>query len=177
MEAFLLGDQGPDVFYEVQDSVVDVLQDKYYPLFISSENYSKMIAAMEEAALNNNDNNECNLNDLISVIFLTSVQILDEQDSPSLDSGIGSSLSSTGVEPPNCSRRKLMQLEEKLITKRQVCHCFFLCSVVTFKATSFNTGFASFENVSEARIQSSSCSGARGRPARRRAPTARSAFD
>lgn len=67
MEAFLLGDQGPDVFYEVQDSVVDVLQDKYYPLFISSENYSKMIAAMEEAALNNNDNNECNLNDLLSV--------------------------------------------------------------------------------------------------------------
>jgi len=58
MEAFLLGDQGPEVFYEVQDAVVDVLQEKYYPLFVASDNYAKMIAAMEEAALNDHDNND-----------------------------------------------------------------------------------------------------------------------
>ncbi|CAB3359141.1 Hypothetical predicted protein [Cloeon dipterum] len=98
MEAFLLGDQGPEVFYEVQDDVVGVLQEKYYPLFIASENYIKMITAMDEAALIEHENVE---------EFSSPV----ETDSSKGSKNVG--------EPPNCTRRKLLQLEEKLVTKKQ----------------------------------------------------------
>lgn len=48
MESFLIGDKGPDVFYEVQENVVQTIQDKYYASFIVSEQYKKM----QEALLN-----------------------------------------------------------------------------------------------------------------------------
>lgn len=46
MESFLLGDKGPDVFYEVQEDVVKVLEEKYYPSFLVSEQYKKMQQAL-----------------------------------------------------------------------------------------------------------------------------------
>ena len=46
MESFLLGDKGPDVFYEVQEDVVKVLEEKYYPSFLVSEQYKKMQEAL-----------------------------------------------------------------------------------------------------------------------------------
>jgi sorting nexin-25 len=51
MEAFLLGDKGPEVFYEVQDTVVDTIQEKYYSSFLLSDQYTALIAelATEEA--------------------------------------------------------------------------------------------------------------------------------
>lgn len=51
MEAFLLGDKGPEVFYEVQDIVVDTIQEKYYHSFLLSDQYKALIAelATEEA--------------------------------------------------------------------------------------------------------------------------------
>lgn len=51
MEAFLLGDKGPEVFYEVQDTVVDTIQEKYYSSFLLSDQYKAFIAelATEEA--------------------------------------------------------------------------------------------------------------------------------
>ncbi|XP_059486173.1 sorting nexin-25 [Neocloeon triangulifer] len=116
MEAFLLGDQGPEVFYEVQDDVVGVLQEKYYPIFVASENYNKMITVMEEAALNDHENNE-GLNEEKSE-KKNNKFLFTESNSP-VDPDANKKMSNAGVEPPNCSRRKLMQLEEKLITKKQ----------------------------------------------------------
>ncbi|CAH0663953.1 unnamed protein product [Chilo suppressalis] len=51
MESFLLGDKGPEVFYEVQDTVVDTIQEKYYSSFLLSDQYTALIAelATEEA--------------------------------------------------------------------------------------------------------------------------------
>ncbi|XP_045763769.1 sorting nexin-25 [Maniola jurtina] len=51
MEAFLLGDKGPEVFYEVQDTVVDTIQEKYYHSFLLSDQYKALVAelATEEA--------------------------------------------------------------------------------------------------------------------------------
>lgn len=46
MESFLMGDNGPHAFYEVQETVVKTLQDKYYPSFIVSEQYKKMQEAL-----------------------------------------------------------------------------------------------------------------------------------
>lgn len=51
MEAFLLGDKGPEVFYEVQETVVDTIQEKYYSSFLLSDQYKALIIelAKEEA--------------------------------------------------------------------------------------------------------------------------------
>ncbi|XP_045525706.1 sorting nexin-25 isoform X2 [Pieris brassicae] len=46
MESFLLGDTGPEVFYEVRDSVVDTIQDKYYHSFLLSDHYSALLAEL-----------------------------------------------------------------------------------------------------------------------------------
>jgi sorting nexin-25 len=48
MEGFLLGDKGPEVFYEVQADVVKSLEEKFYPSFLVSEFYQKMQGAVEE---------------------------------------------------------------------------------------------------------------------------------
>lgn len=55
MESFLLGDKGPEVFYEVQENVVKTLEEKYYASFLNSEQYKKM----QEALLNERVDGEC----------------------------------------------------------------------------------------------------------------------
>lgn len=51
MESFLLGDQGPEVFYEVQRTVFGWLEDKYHASFVLSDEYAelKRLLATEEA--------------------------------------------------------------------------------------------------------------------------------
>lgn len=51
MESFLLGDKGPEVFYEVQETVIDTIQEKYYSSFLLSDHYKALIKelATEEA--------------------------------------------------------------------------------------------------------------------------------
>lgn len=46
MEAFLLGDCPVDVFYEAQKQVFMILEDKYYPHFLMSEQYRELKDAM-----------------------------------------------------------------------------------------------------------------------------------
>lgn len=46
MEAFLLGDKGPEVFYEVQQMVINTLLDKYYQPFLLSDQYKSLINAL-----------------------------------------------------------------------------------------------------------------------------------
>lgn len=48
IEAFLLGDKGPEVFYEVQETVVDTIQEKYYPSFVLSEQYNALLKKLAE---------------------------------------------------------------------------------------------------------------------------------
>lgn len=42
LESFLLGDIGPEVFYEVQENVLKTMEDKYYAPFLLSPEYSKL---------------------------------------------------------------------------------------------------------------------------------------
>jgi sorting nexin-25 len=51
MESFLMGDKGPDVFYDVQEMVVQTLEEKYYPSFIISEQYKKFIESINNEKL------------------------------------------------------------------------------------------------------------------------------
>ncbi|XP_018044280.1 PREDICTED: sorting nexin-25-like isoform X2 [Atta colombica] len=96
MEAFLLGDMGPNVFYEVQDSVVKILQEKYYPSFLVSEQYKNM----QEALLNERAEG-----------LVEDREIIDGTLSESSTLLVG--------ERSNYARSKLDQLHEKLNNKMQ----------------------------------------------------------
>ncbi|KAJ8982654.1 hypothetical protein NQ317_019055 [Molorchus minor] len=103
MEAFLLGDKGPEVFYEVQNQVVHTLEEKYYQSFLISDYYKEMIAAIE----NEDDMTESDATRSI------------EDRQTSTDSA-GSPENGLNVEDHSTyARRKLDQLEEKLNNKAQ----------------------------------------------------------
>ncbi|XP_060532015.1 sorting nexin-25 [Cylas formicarius] len=103
MEAFLLGDKGPEVFYEVQQQVVQTIEDKYYQPFLISDYYKEMVLAME------------NESELMEKEELGSI----EEKQLSVDSA-GSIESSLNVgDHSNYARRKLEQLDEKLNNKIQ----------------------------------------------------------
>ncbi|KAJ8946697.1 hypothetical protein NQ318_006955 [Aromia moschata] len=103
MEAFLLGDKGPEVYYEVQNQVVQTIEEKYFQSFLISDYYKEMIAAIE----NEDDISESDC----------SRSIEDRQTS--IDSA-GSPENSLNVgDHSNYARRKLDQLEEKLNNKTQ----------------------------------------------------------
>lgn len=103
--ALLLGDKGPEVFYEVQKNVVQTLEDKYYQPFIISDYYKEMLNAIEsEEGITEVDS--CNTS----------------EDRPgSGDSVTSASDSALNVgDHSNYARRKLDQLQEKLNNKTQV---------------------------------------------------------
>ncbi|XP_066254123.1 sorting nexin-25-like [Euwallacea similis] len=103
MEAFLLGDKGPEVFYEVQQQVVQTIEDKYYQPFLISDYYKEMIIAVESES---------------DLLESDSLGMGDEKQS-SLDS-VGSIENGLNVgDHSNYARRKLDQLEEKLSNKMQ----------------------------------------------------------
>ncbi|KAF5269792.1 hypothetical protein FQA39_LY08573 [Lamprigera yunnana] len=103
MEAFLLGDKGPEVFYEIQQQVVQTLEDKYYQPFIISKFYKDMIAAiMDEDGITEAD----------STMVLEERQLSGESSS-SIDTSLHVG------DHSNYARRKLHQLQEKLNNKMQ----------------------------------------------------------
>lgn len=95
MEAFLLGDTGPSIFYEVQDSVVKTLQDKYYPSFLVSEQYKNM----QEALLNERAEGLAENHGIVDGTSDSSTLLVGERS--------------------NYARSKLDQLQEKLNNKMQ----------------------------------------------------------
>ncbi|XP_043525842.1 sorting nexin-25 isoform X1 [Frieseomelitta varia] len=96
MESFLLGDIGPNVFYEVQDSVVKTLEEKYYPSFVVSDQYK----SMQEALLNER------IDDLV-------------EDRRMGNGTLSENMSLLVGEHSNYARSKLDQLQEKLNNKMQ----------------------------------------------------------
>ncbi|XP_046394040.1 sorting nexin-25 [Ischnura elegans] len=100
MEAFLLGDGGHEVFFEVQEEVFRVLE-KQYPNFAVSELYGNMLTAMDEAA---------------KAEFLQSENSLEEAGD---NSGCGGQTPLHVADHSNYARKKLDQLEERLNNKMQ----------------------------------------------------------
>ncbi|XP_076660798.1 sorting nexin-25 [Halictus rubicundus] len=96
MESFLLGDMGPSVFYEVQHNVVKILEQKYYPSFVVSEQYKNM----QQALLNERTD------DLA-------------EDRRITDGTLAENVSLLVGEHSNYARSKLDQLQEKLNNKMQ----------------------------------------------------------
>ncbi|KAJ0179237.1 hypothetical protein K1T71_004949 [Dendrolimus kikuchii] len=107
MESFLLGDKGPEVFYEVQDTVVDTIQDKYYQSFIMSDQYRALITELATEEANKDLNTDRS-------------PIEDRQlsnDSVSSADSAGGALHLT--EHSTYARRKLDQLQERHNNKIQ----------------------------------------------------------
>lgn len=105
MEAFLLGDKGPEVFYEVQQNVVQTLEDKYYQPFVISDHYKQMLVALES---------EEGITEVDHCGFV--------EDQPPSGDSLGNNDCGLNVgDHSNYARRKLDQLQEKLNNKMQVC--------------------------------------------------------
>ncbi|CAH1159701.1 unnamed protein product [Phaedon cochleariae] len=102
MEAFLLGDKGPEVFYEVQKQVVHTIEDKYYQSFLISDYYKEMVNAIE-----NEDD-----------MSIDSNRLMEERQTSTDSSGSPENSLNVG-DHSNYARRKLDQLEEKLNNKSQ----------------------------------------------------------
>ncbi|XP_055616626.1 sorting nexin-25 [Toxorhynchites rutilus septentrionalis] len=111
MESFLVGDSGPEVFYEVQRECLVTMEDKYYQPFLLSEEYARL-----KNSLTQDDLKEITLNTYIS----TSADSQDETAS-------NASSASGDVDPlimdlsnhSTYARNKLEQLDEKLSNKNQ----------------------------------------------------------
>ncbi|KAI4462490.1 sorting nexin [Holotrichia oblita] len=103
MEEFLLGDKGPEVFYEVQHQVVQIIEDKYYQPFIHSEFYKKMLIAIESEDVTEVDGTG------------------SSEERPSSGDSVTQDNSLHVGDHSNYARRKLDQLQEKLNNKVQVC--------------------------------------------------------
>ncbi|XP_050300025.1 sorting nexin-25 isoform X2 [Anthonomus grandis grandis] len=108
MESFLLGDNGPEVFIEVQQQVMLTIEEKYFHSFVTSDYYKEMANAIEkaESSLNKTDNTNPEEKPLLAVVELFP--------------GVGGGGINLNVEDhSNYARRKLDQLEEKLNNKVQ----------------------------------------------------------
>ncbi|XP_044758531.1 sorting nexin-25 isoform X2 [Coccinella septempunctata] len=100
MEGFLLGDRGPEVFYLVQDMVVQTIEDKYYQPFLISDYYKEMIRALEKEDKAESD----------------SIGSWEERQSiDSITSDTGSNVGEHNIY----AKRKLDQLQEKCNNKVQ----------------------------------------------------------
>ncbi|XP_018331771.1 sorting nexin-25 isoform X2 [Agrilus planipennis] len=102
MEAFLLGDKGPEVFYEVQEQVVKTLEDKYYQPFVISDFYKQMLSAMANDEAVSEVDSSVPYGDIVTCV-----------DSGGKESGLHVE------EYSGYAKRKLDQLQEKLSNKKQ----------------------------------------------------------
>lgn len=100
---YYVGDKGPEVFYEVQQQVVQTLEDKYYQPFIISDFYKDMLVAIA---------NEDGITEVDSSGVIEERQLSGDSSS-SIDSSLHVG------DHSNYARRKLDQLEEKLNNKMQ----------------------------------------------------------
>ncbi|XP_062905462.1 sorting nexin-25 isoform X2 [Mobula hypostoma] len=99
----LVGNKGTDVFNKIQSNVYETLQDRYYPSFLVSDLYERLVRKEEEkSTLQSSPNNR----DDVHQVCESGEEILDE--------------GSNGInEQASYAVNKLRQLNEKLEYKRQ----------------------------------------------------------
>ncbi|RWS30016.1 sorting nexin-25-like protein, partial [Leptotrombidium deliense] len=52
MQLFIKGDKGPEAFYDSQTVVFDILENRYYPLYMVSKEYNEMVQHCHECDIN-----------------------------------------------------------------------------------------------------------------------------
>ncbi|XP_059619274.1 sorting nexin-25 [Phlebotomus argentipes] len=103
MEAFLLGDIGSEVFYEAQKTVLQTLEDKYYPPFLQSQQYLDL-------------RNTLTSEDIKDISLSNYADSTDESSSVNSE---GSDMSLDLTNHSTYARNKLDQLQERLNNKNQ----------------------------------------------------------
>ncbi|XP_055601426.1 sorting nexin-25 [Uranotaenia lowii] len=111
MESFMVGDSGPEIFFDIQRECLVTLEEKYYQPFLLSEEYSKL-----KSSLTQDDFKEITLS-----TYISSSQ--DSQD----ETASNASSASGDIDPmimdlsnhSTYARNKLEQLDEKLANKNQ----------------------------------------------------------
>lgn len=101
MESFLLGDTGPEVFYDVQKIVLKTLEEKYYASFLLCDHYKKL-----KNALTSDDFKDISLHTYPDNL---------EENSSSIETDVTMDLTNHSTY----ARNKLDQLHEKLNNKTQ----------------------------------------------------------
>lgn len=107
METFLMGDNSPEIFYEIQKQIFQLLEEKYYHPFLLSDEYEQL-----KNAISSDDTKDVALNSLITT----------SADSNIEDQADGAGMEDFSLELANHStyaRNKLEQLQEKLKNKNQ----------------------------------------------------------
>ncbi|XP_073833458.1 sorting nexin snazarus [Musca autumnalis] len=108
IETFLLGDSGPEIFYDLQKQVLRTLEDKYYPPFVLSDQYRLL-----KEALDSDDYKD-------PTLIVGALCDNHEEASTALD-GSGASNSGTIDVAAHTSyaRKKLEQIQERIDKKNQ----------------------------------------------------------
>ncbi|KAH8400194.1 hypothetical protein KR215_008543, partial [Drosophila sulfurigaster] len=113
IETFVLGDAGPDIFYDIQRNILRTLEDKYYPPFVLSEQYRQL-----KEALDSNEFNDPTL--LMCPTLLGDVH--DDEQASVVDglNGAGGAPAAIDVAAhTSYARRKLEQIQERIDKKNQ----------------------------------------------------------
>lgn len=113
IETFVLGDAGPDIFYEIQRNILRTLEDKYYPPFVLSEQYRQLKEAL--------DSNEFNDPTLLMCPTLLGEVPDDEQVSVTdgLNGAGGAPAAIDVAAHTSYARKKLEQIQERIDKKNQ----------------------------------------------------------
>ncbi|KAM8721024.1 hypothetical protein ACLKA7_006972 [Drosophila subpalustris] len=113
IETFVLGDAGPDIFYDIQRNILRTLEDKYYPPFVLSEQYRQLKEAL--------DSNEFNDPTLLMCPTLLG-DVADDEQANVVDglNGAGGAPAAIDVAAhTSYARRKLEQIQERIDKKNQ----------------------------------------------------------
>lgn len=71
IDAFVLGNSGPEVLYDLQCTVLTTLKEKYYPPFLLSSQYNQLKEVIQRDFIAESPQNEGILNGLILNTILT----------------------------------------------------------------------------------------------------------
>lgn len=110
IETFLLGDTGPEVFFDIQRNIYKTLEDKYYPSFVLSEQYRILKDALSSDDLKD------------PTILLSALSDSQDEQSNTLDCADGGNASTVAIDVAmhtSYARRKLEQLQERIDKKNQ----------------------------------------------------------
>ncbi|XP_011200424.2 sorting nexin-25 [Bactrocera dorsalis] len=110
IETFLLGDTGPDIFYDIQKNILKSLEEKYYASFVLSEQYRQL-----REALNSDDFKDPTL--LLRTIN-GSDAVADESNT-ALEGADDANTTLDVAAHTSYARRKLEQLQERIDKKSQ----------------------------------------------------------
>ncbi|XP_037824621.1 sorting nexin-25 isoform X2 [Lucilia sericata] len=108
IETFLLGDSGPEIFYDLQKQILKTLEDKYYPPFVLSEQYRLLKEALDAEDYKD------------PTLLICSLSDVHDEPSATLDGVEGTPSATIDVAAhTSYARKKLEQIQERIDKKNQ----------------------------------------------------------